>query len=238
MNRVLTTYFTGKPDPQPRKGNVDPVKRFYRPDHTFPPDRYDLIAPFVESARRFGLGVLIFHDELSRGFIRQNSRGGIRFCRVDLMNMSLNDQRYFFYLSHIVNNRKISSVFMCDLFDVEFYGNPFDIVRPGILYSGEEPSRGRWVGEKQRRIYGREYYPKKNSLNAGIIGGCRGVVIPLLEAMVHDLGRRGEKENANMAVYNYRARQIFGKKIVSGKPLHSRFKAYDRSGAGYIIRHK
>lgn len=129
-------------------------------------------------------------------------------------------------------------IFLCDLFDIEFYGDPFKLIRPGYLCVGSEGDRGIFIRKKQRRVYGHTHYDDRVALNAGIIGARRPDMVRLLKVMVSDLRTVKPHINGNMGVLNYRAWQLFDGRIITGKPLHSKFKAYDKSGNGYTIRHK
>jgi len=258
-NVVLTTYFTGKPDPQGRsRGRFNYLKRI----KTYLKakrggadaekfgvagiDDFERIQVWYDSLLKVGGKGVIFHDCLSDWFIEKYSRPDIVFERYDLTSeRSMNDERYYCYLSYLQRNTHVENAFLLDLFDVEYFRNPFDLIDDSAydIYCGGDPGEfnDKLNGEKMKATFGKAYYEHEIKLHAGTCGGNRTQLIKLLVRMTEtfdDLTDKGIMDNVNMAVYNKCVYDLFSKdRILWGNPLNSRFKAYEASG-NFAIRHK
>lgn len=147
------------------------------------------------------------------------------------VNWSINDYRYFLYLSYLRLNTQYQRALMVDLKDVQYGRDPFELMASmpeKKLFVGSQPDRNKylaWMGAKAKQCFGgfstapqriREAYhtlkvdPEKYVLtNAGIFGGDREYVVEILEYMneifVKDVnGGKGDNPrgcNANMLVF-------------------------------------
>jgi len=256
---IFTTYFTGKPDPQAsskRKSNViKHLKTWLRSTRggavaELPgiagPDEFERIEIWYNSLLKVGCHAVIFHDQLSEGFIQQWQRDEVRFEHYPLQTpRSVNDERYQCYYQYLQSHPEVKRVFMMDLFDIEFFRNPFQLFdneNIEVFCGGDADQYNNKLNrEKMVRAFGAPYYEDQVKLNAGILGGQRDTIMPLLETMIdvfNGLTDAGELANLNMAVFNkcvYDNHQA--NKIMTGYPLNSRFKKYERSG-NFALRHK
>lgn len=256
---IFTTYFTGKPDPQSgakRKSNLfKHFKTWARSRRggaraELPgiarEDEYERIEVWYQSLLEVGCEAVIFHDRLSEPFTRQWSRDEVRFERYALKTpRSVNDERYLCYREYLEAHPEIERVFMLDLFDIEFFSNPFDLIDDAQydIYCGGDAGEynDKLNRAKMVAAFGQAYHEDKIKLNAGVCGGNRKPVIELLDSMnaVFDgLTQRGELANLNMAIFNKCVYDLFDvPRILYGYPLNSRFKKYERSG-NFALRHK
>lgn len=256
---VLTTYFTVKEDPQARsKRRINVLKHFKTwlkstkggARREIPgiakPDEFRRIKVWYDSLQKVGCHGVIFHDCLSQGFIDRWTNDKVSFQEWELTSpRSVNDERYYCYLKYLEDNPQIERVFLLDLFDVEFYRNPFPLIddsRYDILSGGDEGIyNDEQNKEKMLAAFGEAHYEQDIKLHAGTCGGSRESIMKLLRAMIvvfDDLTARGQLQNLNMAIYNKCLYDIFDKKrILYGYPLNSRFKMYEGSG-DFAIRHK
>jgi hypothetical protein len=235
---VLTTYFTRRRDPQPRRPEIDPLRGMHDKNGRVPV-RDDLILPWWRSVVKNKLSATIFHDGLPDKFISKYKTKKVLFQRVSLGNRSLNDERFYVYLRFIKEHRDIKKIIMTDLFDVEFFADPFRIIGSSHqLYTcHERPGYNRtWFDKKYRQVYGTRYNRHPVLYNAGVIGGMRKNIVLLLRKMCDDFNVASAGINANMAVYN-RCAQGFFSRVMSGRPFTSRFYSYERGG-DFCIRHK
>jgi len=224
---ILTSYFTTKPDPQRNEYSSK--------------DDFSKMINWYFSIVSNRLNAVVFYDDLSPTFIRKYERENILFEHYSIGKYSINDERFFCYLDYIISRPNLSRLFMTDLFDVDFLGDPFSLFddEKFDLYIGTEDSLpGTWLKYKYMQSYGRLHYTDKPVLNAGIIGGNRQPIVKLLSRMVDDFRRINSCKNVNMAVFNKCVYDLFDeKRILKGYPLHSRFKRYEKTGPFYI-RHK
>lgn len=256
---IFTTYFTGKPDPQSgakRKRNLfKHFKTWARSrrggaQRELPgiagPDEFERIELWYDSLQKVGCNAVIFHDELSKPFTEKWTRSAVKFEHYTLKTpRSVNDERYQCYLEYLEMHPEIERVFMLDLFDIEFFSNPFDLIdddRYDICCGGDAGEyNDKMNRQKMVAAFGQAYYEDQIKLNAGICGGNREPVMALLRTMVavfDDLTEQGELANLNMAIFNKCVYDLHAAdRILYGYPLNSRFKKYERSG-DFALRHK
>jgi len=226
-NLVLSCYFTKKNDPQRKKRHVRSFRKFSR---------------WYKSLIRLGMNGTIVHDQLPKRIISENACLQIRFHSYQLRKRwSINDERFLAWLEFLEQRPDVDNVFLTDLFDVDFFRDPFEIFTPKHdLYcgwGGALVDNCRYTKTKMRQAYGVVRHRGKPALNAGIIGGSRSNVLKLLRLMVSDFRRINSGKNLNMGVFNQRAHDLFPSRIMVGEPLHSRFKHYESDG-NFCIRHK
>jgi len=256
---IFTTYFTGKPDPQAgskRKSNViKHVKTWLRSQRggavaelpgVAGPDEYERIDVWYKSLLDVGCHAVIFHDELSDAFTQQWQRDEVLFEQYTLQTpRSVNDERYQCYYEFLERHPEVERIYMMDLFDIEFFKNPFSLFddEKFDIYCGGDADQynDKMNRDKMIRAFGVPHYEDQVKLNAGILGGRRDVIMPLLETMMtvfDGLTKDGELFNLNMPIFNKCVYDLHKPdRIMTGYPLNSRFKKYERSG-NFALRHK
>jgi len=221
--KVFTTYLTRKPDPQRKSVHS--------------PDDPKLLDTWYQGAKGHGV---VFHDELSEGFMSKYPE--VEFVRVKNYRFSANDARFEIYAKYLREHKDIKKVFFTDCFDVKI--NYLPKVANGKLYIQQEP---RWQPQNHKNFFRKNWLWVKNAFdrlyngqidygligksvyNAGLIGGTTPQVLKLCDLMVEEFERInvGEK-NGNMLVLNKIIYNVMGEdKIVTGYPLHSKFKHYE-----------
>ena len=225
---ILTTYLTGMRDPQ--RSDAVPVDD---------PDRLQI----VPGCRRLGLPLVVFHDQLSEGFVNRESNEFVSFVRVTTdTSQSVNDQRFLFFRDWLSRN-VFENVFCSDGFDVRVNRNPFELVDDSAdLWVGvhrdwtidDSTSDGRYVSRMMRHFYGEvpESVHGKPILMAGTWGGRYQHVLRSLVMLVNEIDAihiDKPGENCNLAAFNRMAYgEIGGDRIwKNGAPLHSVFRAFD-----------
>lgn len=263
---VVTTLFTTVADPQ---------RKVY---HACDPRN----TTWYASLRPLGVSALVLHDCVSPQDVVALQTQQVRFFRVDPPRLfSTNDYRFMLYYGILsgqplsasmfdrlqVNARwspPVARVFLTDMLDVTFTGNPFDLVFGDRyhLYVGSEAGGpnitrppdipGRWNAWMFRKAVacglaaGREDVEGRlmasTLFNSGIVGGPVGHVLSLLRAMtLHMLSSPAPVQgaNCNMVVFNKCLNDLFSADAVfTGFPLHSGFKRYEEASSGAFIIHK
>ena len=232
---ILTNYFTGKKDPQ-RGGNDQ-----------FEPNQFENMKGWYDSILSNQLHGLIFHDQLSEDFISKYTNDNISFEKYELKKRySLNDDRFFCWYEWLLQHEEVESLFCTDLFDVDFFGNPFHLMDPlrYDLYCGDAngAKMDEWVNNRMEWAYGKTFHAGKIKFIAGIMGGTRENMLRLFQAMTRDFekAKRGTRKgkNMNMGVFNKCVYDLFEQdRILFGSPLNSRFKKFEEQG-NFCIRHK
>lgn len=185
------------------------------------------------------------------------------FANKDGAVRGINDQLYFafeWYLNETYDNihnkdppkdrKDLEYVLITDSHDVQLFKNPFEymqtvdrILGGPQLYVGSEwePQADNidWMVKfvwdpclKQRFPYASTIY------NSGILGGHVTVVREFLRAMNELLERLDPSLNCNMAVFEKIIKDRWNDTVVTGYPLHTKFKNNEGAGSGAYIRHK
>jgi hypothetical protein len=237
-NVIMTTYFCKKKDPQ-RKNYA-------------PCDDFIYIKPWYNSIKRLGLRGIIFHDGMSKKFIKQYETENIRFEYVDSKKFeySLNDQRFLIYYDYLLKHSEISNVFMTDGNDVKLVKSPFNNICNNLCVGSEKGKikTNKWLQTKINILNSNnnlncEWKNKNvNIYNAGILGGNRKIVMEFLKEMRNIfiiLDKKQKKENLNMSIFNYVMFNNFSNKnILTGEKLHSVFKEYQNNRKDVYFIHK
>jgi hypothetical protein len=228
-NVILTTYFTSRIDPQTH----EPVNR----------DDIKYIYPWYASMRILGEHGIIFHDNLSKKFIKRYETDLIKFVRCRLNDRSLNDQRFMIYLQFLLSN-PYSKIFMTDITDVIVNRSPFPLVsgpysnsvfvgRDRFNLNGHSPYMARLVKDYQYLTGNNpdNYFANCPMYNAGIIGGSYPTVLFLLFKICEELLTMTNMRtyNMNMLVLNYLIHKYFYN-TPSVRLFESPFKHFEISG--------
>jgi hypothetical protein len=186
--------------------------------------------------------LIVFTDDCTPEFALQYPKA--LFVKVPPPDdgLSLNDYRFLLYLSFLKRTREVQKVLMTDLFDVEFFKNPFDaITQHDTLYIGSTVPLKEKLMQRMRlgQVLGFECVDKlleKPLLIPGIVGGYAKVIERFLTELCKELCENAEF-NVNMPCTNKVA--WLGKyKVVTGAPLHTQFKKYETAESGCYVRHK
>ena len=219
-NIILTSYFTGKPDPQ-RNVNIKANDPGY-------------ISQWCKSIAAVGLAGIIFHNGLSKSFIKRFTSAAVSFKRVVLGAYSTNDERFLHWHAYLKSlKKKYEYALMTDVSDVVFVRDPFQFMELTNfnLYFGQEQ---RIIGDNMTMVkfmtefYGSVLYGNKKVLNAGTIGGKFPAILGFLEHMGVEINRIGSLGNCNMSALNYVAYSKYKRSdFYAGRPFTSAFKAFE-----------
>ncbi len=229
-NIVLTCYLTARPDPQ--RGLL------------WPTDDDETVRTWIKSVQRCHLRAVIFHDDLSPGFIGRWTSDAVQFERVEWKTpfaWSALEERIRIYRDYL-QDHEFDYAVTTDLSDVEFYHDPFPLMGdPHAIYIGSELHQlgQTCVAEWMMRAYHSLVYSDRQLLNAGIIGGRRPTLVHFFNRYLSELtfALIGTQPPVDMAAFN---RLIQREKIsyVTGYPLHTVFRKNEGPQSGAAIRHK
>eukprot|EP01138_Halocafeteria_seosinensis_P006749 gb/GECG01006902.1/.p1 GENE.gb/GECG01006902.1/~~gb/GECG01006902.1/.p1 ORF type:complete len:374 (+),score=24.07 gb/GECG01006902.1/:1-1122(+) len=250
---VFSTYLVLLKDPQRRRKKYSVNGSFKN------------IAKFYNSIHRLDIQAYIFHDGLSSTFRNKYETSRFIFIHVselggiddDVALYTSNNDRRFFYYQRFMKRVELewvshpSYVLACDLFDVMFPRDPFIFLEQqdhSKLLIGSENRRvakSTWMRQRFRRCRFSKsqrnavIHPKgRVLLNAGIIGGSWNTFREFLLYAIAHFPKFNPKENCNMPVVNYVAYGNFSTRLVTGYPLHSRYKKFERKAKNVYIIHK
>lgn len=229
-NIIVTTYFTGEPDPQ--------RKTYWESDSN------ELADPWIRSIIKNELSGIVFYDNLSQSFVDSYQSINVSFEKIALIpGCSVNDSRYIYWRKYIETHPEISNIVAMDMFDAVIFKNPFEFINPSYkIYCGM--NRGCKIKDNDylvanmRGAYGDVFYGDKIDANAGVVGGNRENILKLFLAIEQDVLQYPYKYDLSMARFNRRLHDLFSdEEIFIGKPFTSIFRGNELSGDFYI-KHK
>jgi hypothetical protein len=222
-------------------------KRCPQTGRTFPSTGFDYLANWHASARQHGLRTIVLHDGIDPATIERYTTQDLSFEAITLppSEESTNDVRFRLFLEFLTRRTDIQRVIFTDVTDVTIRANLFAAMDQGKVYiGGEEISNGAslyiW------RVFGKAYgwfdrfrlFPllQKPVLNCGILGGDRDQVLKLLHGINEELDLSRPEIDTNMVALNLAAYRLFKPgAIVTGHPLHNRFKSYEPREDVYFL---
>jgi hypothetical protein len=227
---IFTCYFNGKDDPQ-FPGMRHRAKNF------------DAIYLWLKSLTLCGLKGVIFTDNLPK--VHEPFEHNVILVPYKLRTgWTILEERHLCYLEYLEKHPEIEEVVFTDLFDCEFYRDPFPLLAGHDLLAGyggrlHAPIAGNaWIEEEMARAYGEIWYKDMPVLCAGLWGGRRDVVMMVLRAMVRDFEQINPTGHVDMSVFIKCAYDLIPRgSILLGEPFCSKFKRYEISG-DFAIRHK
>ena len=228
-NLVITTFFTGIPDPQ-RPGEKWEYKR-------------ETIQPLISSIEKHQQQLHILHD----GCIAPAEFIGNPNVYTHIVTSHITPyfQRWISIRDFLIDNRDwINKVFCVDATDVEMLKNPFSEMEYGKIYTGDEPAKVNcpWMVNHHPNPTLQQWMKGQavnlQLLNAGLLGGEVNLIIEFLTHLI-DFYHQCQVEKhyrripdtgmTDMAAFNYIARTKFGNRISHGKHVNTTFKANERN---------
>lgn len=235
-NVVMTTYFTSQKNPQ------------YKVE--FMNNNYYFMENWFKSAYKLNLHMVVFHDELSEGFIRNITKGCpfIEFVKVySFDGYTPNDKRYFLYYDYILSNKDVRYALMTDLRDIRLLNDPFemmerigDFVYLGIDTPFHETSATSKVRKALRNCF--SFYPRSilglyGNHNPGVIAGKRGTILSALSKYMAFI-RMSTRKNCNTPAASYLFHTSFYDELFTGWPLQMGFMTNQPHPPGLTVLHK
>lgn len=228
---VLTSYLNYANDPQ--RGN------------RLKPDVNNVLA-LCHSVTDNGGRVVVLHD----CFDNVPHIPGVEFVKVEgNPDYVPNVYRYKLQLDYLTANEINETVFMVDATDVISLSAPCD-VHENKLYTGDEHGQfmnNEWMRKEQEPYakaipdYQSVIQANKNKtlLNCGVIGGKRETVLEFLNHywQYTQTYMNTNRYSTDMAVSNYVFLKHFEGRIVSGEPVNTKFKHFERVN-GVWFQHK
>ncbi len=222
-NIVLTCLFTAHGDPQ-------------RPDTPLPADPA-VLDPLLESLT--GCTAVVLHDQLDAP-----QRDGVIFERVKTECDNPYFARWPAYSDWLDRNRWPRAVFCVDGTDVEMLHEPWHAMAPDVLYLGSEPATLSHPWFIHCHPTGRRLaatHPDTPLLNPGLVGGYTDRVAVFLDGLVERIQAAvNAGDLTDMAAVNVEAHiaERYGSRHATGEPVHTEFRANDRTHPTAWWRHK
>eukprot|EP01134_Creolimax_fragrantissima_P007653 CFRG7653T1 len=200
---IFSCYFNKKVDPQRGRFLAD--------------DNFKYIEKWYNSVVANDLYAVIFHDGLSKEFLRKYSTNKITFQLVALGERSTNDERFFFYYKYLCEHPEITAVTMTDISDVVFQRDPFEfmMLTGDYLYAGRDYGNrmedNGWLTPREKVCFVKGFDKEEHRLiekktqvyNAGVVGGYTDTIIEFLVGLAL-LSEWAEDNSPVLAAYSRR----------------------------------
>lgn len=222
-NVVLGCYFNGQPDPQ-------------RPGHKLPDDQH-AISALARSVT--GADLVVLNDCWMTTAVAGTN---VFYERVEAPEIAYR-QRWLSQWQWLRRHPEVEWVWLVDVTDVTMLREPWEYMKPGVLYCGYENAAVgcEWIKSNSRKV---SAWVRMNRnqllLNCGIVAGDRRTVMLVCQRMNDLWVRTGADALHEMAFLNMVARE--GEKagdfqLVTGPRIVTAFKEYRDNGEAFF-QHK
>ena len=207
------------------------------------------------SAIRFGLRLVIFHDNLDDATMARIKKvhSTTEFVKVsDMKGRTTNDYRFYLYNDYLKKHPEVRYAVATDMRDVKFFADPFkqmevigDYVYIGMdvsfYLSGWDHS---WLSGVIRQCHKKDantdavkFHP---FFNAGVLGGTRHVLLAILYQLTRYFDHSPHHMNCNMGTMTVVGHKHFNDRFYTGYPIQSAFKLGMEGSMpqGQAIKHK
>lgn len=228
---ILTSYFTRVVDPQ--RGEKWEFKR----EH---------VTALIESAENSNSNLCILTDCIQ---FRDQNDMPIEYknlnidCESGHGNMNPYFRRWFAYRDYLIEN-PTDNVWMVDATDVEVLKNPFQIIKPGVLYCGWEKDviGCQWMQNHHKSNFMHNFIKsniKTPLLNAGVIGGRYDIVMEFLDRLcdMYEILPEKEKDATDMSLFNWVLYSHFLGRFETGLKITTEFKSFKVNNIS-LFKHK
>lgn len=234
---ILTSYFTGVTDPQRgEKWTAD----------------LNQIHALANSSKENNCRLHVLHDcfekEHISGFNKvfpNVSFEDVKFQWKEITNPYF--KRWFHYNSFVSNklNRKGDNIFFVDCNDVEVLKNPFQIIKPGVLYCGWEKDfiGCQWMQNNHKSNFMQNFIKsnvKTPLLNAGVVGGRYDIVMEFLNRLcdMYEILPEKELDMCDMPLFNWTVYSHFLSRFITGPTITTEFKRFEKNNKLALFSHK
>jgi len=226
---ILTSYFTGVADPQ--RGEK------------WEADVSSTIA-LIKSASINNSDVVILNDCFDNDdleYIYESFENAYFFNSIAHINPYF--ARWFAYRDYLLKN-PTENVWMTDCNDVEVLKNPFQIIKPGILYCGWEKDfiGCQWMQNHHKSNFMQNFIKsnmKTPLLNAGVIGGRYEIVMEFLDRLcdMYEILPEKEADKTDMPLVNWTIYSHFLNRFETGLKITTEFKSFKANQIS-LFKHK
>ncbi len=227
-------------------GTVVAVMMSKKPDAqrgSYVMDTLNYMKPWLNSVKATGLKGVVLHDGLPESVISDASAENIRFERCGTSRLPILYHRHFAAMEFI-SRLTDPYVIITDISDVAFRRDPFELIRAQAgekrLFIGSELKtlgKTRCLMNDMMEQYQKTEFCERLVVNPGIVGGTIRQVMDFLELVAAEIEMFGDSLIASdMVLIN----KVFHRNynlgdVVTGMPLHSRFRKWEYSTDAAII---
>ena len=229
-----------------QRGTVVAVMMSKKPDAqrgSYVTDTLNYMKPWLNSIKTTRLKGVVLHDGLPESVINDASTENIRFERCGTSSLPILYHRHFAAMEFI---SKVTDpyVIITDISDVAFRRDPFELIHAQAsekrLFIGSELKtlgKTRCLMNDMLEQYQKTEFCERLVVNPGIVGGTVSQVVNFLKLVAAEIDTlRNCLIASDMAMIN----KVFHRnyhlgEVVTGMPLHSRFRKWEYSTDAAII---
>ncbi len=227
-------------------GTVVAVMMSKKPDAqrgSYVTDTLSYMKPWLNSVNATGLKGVVLHDGLPESVVSEASTKNIRFEKCGASNLPILYHRHFAAMEYI-STLTDPYVIITDIADVAFRRDPFELIHAKAsetrLFIGSELKtlgKTRCLMNDMVEQYQKTEFCQRMVVNPGIVGGTVSQVLSFLRLVAAEIETlRSSLIASDMAMINmvFHRNYSLGE-VVTGMPLHSRFRKWEYSTAAAII---
>lgn len=231
-NVILTSYFTYSNDPQ--RGTK------------WKADLSELME-LIKSVEKQKQKLIVFSDCFDENEYKSEY---IEFVKVSPSKTHAPNVYRCIVYDEWMNENDFDNIWFVDSTDVTLLKNPFDIIEPNVIYSGDECdmlTENRWMRSNQERYLKIKDYRNviqnfggERLLNCGVYGGHKDIIREFIkkQATLHKQYTSGLRYTTDMAVFNYLIRKEYTGRIFHGEQINTKFKYFEQDNKVAIWKHK
>lgn len=243
---ILSSYFSKKNHPNsPHDKHVVGRKSNGKIEN----NSYEYLKVWKASIETNNLTGIIFHDDLSDEFVKNNSSDNIKFIKVKDSSYSNNDYRFFCFRDFLTNN-EFDIVFHADLSDVKVVSSPEKLLRDfnnvdffacqdSIMLNQFPYADGHQQFQWEDYVYILLNQSSLPLINMGVVGGNYNNMLDFYSKFCKIREDCNVDANINMWICQYLLRIIYkNKKILVGDPVCSEYKKFQENRKDVYFIHK
>jgi hypothetical protein len=229
-----------------KDGTVVAVMMSRKPDAqrgSYVTDTLNYMKPWLNSVNATGLRGVVLHDGLPDSVIDEASTEHIRFERCGTSSLPILYHRHLAALDYL-STLSDPLVLITDISDVAFRRDPFEIIKSQAekkrLFIGSELKtlgKTRCLMNDMTEQYGKAEFRDRLVVNPGILGGKVSDVMDFLRFLIAEIeAKQATLITSDMAMINMVFHRNYSiADVVTGMPLHSRFRKWEYSTDAAII---
>lgn len=194
------------------------------------------VQPLADSVTKFGHTLHVLNNCFA-----EEDRELVKFHRV---GQSLNPyiQRWLASWQFLRSHPEIKTVCLVDATDVEMLKDPFNEIKSGVLYVGDEKAKLNqgWINEMTKSWELKHFistHPQLPLLNCGVVCGDREIAMWLCRQIFTLSISKFKKETVEMPLFNFVCHALWNGELVHGRQVTTIFKHHETESSAWF-KHK
>jgi len=211
------------------------------------PDLEKYFSDWYISVVKSGVSAKVFIDEPNEYVSNKYSTEKLEFVLRTEKGINPIDYRWIILRDYLLDNPQIDAFLMMDISDTTILKNPFDFIKEGFIYVGDENTWANigWISSRVGLINNAgctkrfEKIKEHRLLNCGLFGGYTKDVMPILNIICERLLEYNVvSETIDMIVFNEVLRLETKGNLIYGEPFNTEFWKWDKENKNCYLQHK